>query len=806
MDAGAGAPPVKSLWPYGAGKLGRAMGWQEPFCRTVLENDRVVLSAPTGAGKTAAALAPFVAGRARGFADRCIYVLPMRALARSLFDEYAPELAPLGIKTTLQMGGASHDPDYRGEVIFTTIDQLLSRYLNAPYGGRPANISAGALVGAHIVLDEFHLYPEDEARLTAITMLDHLRGLSSAIVMTATLPDAARSELANLIGAKDFSVSADEMDAAGDRPRPRRSWSWRERALTAEAAISAWTEYGRPRHVLVCVNTVARAQRLFRDLRQTLPAEARSVLVHSRFLPHDRDRHETTARAWLGRSTREQPSWVIATQVIEAGLDASADLLLTELAPASSLVQRAGRCARWPRSGGQAVTHGGVLVFRDPELRSVLPYEKGVIEATWAERREINADAGSGFESELVSLAHGASDLEAVRRFRTRLGSRRREVFQALDLGDPSARWQLVRNISSQAVLVRRDASAIDLDRLPETVSVADASLWGILSDPAAVGRTRVPVVPAEGESHSKLGTAWVPPATSTAARVASLLILPPSDAGYDPATGLSLGMAGGETPLHYVDSTASRVRFTYQKDTFEAHIGCCIEAARRFLTCTRASVARLSELLAVSATDIEAGILLAVALHDTGKLSEPWQAWAAAHQKLVHDDTVERCIAHTDYDPTDPRQREVARSVRPGRPHHAVESAVLAKGIVDRWISERSLDDDAANALERAILGSIARHHSTRATKAEPCQTDGRARDCIMRALRCAQHDPSMASELASCVSFLDADLGAHGLLPSTQHEGGALEVMLYAATARIVRLADQHSFDPVPPPEVLA
>ena len=287
---------------------------------------------------------------------------------------------------------------------------------------------------------------------------------------------------------------------------------------------------------------------------------------------------------------------------------------------------------------------------------------------------------------------------------------------------------------------------------------------------------------------------------------MASLLILPPSHAGYDSATGLSFGVAGGETPLHYVDSMASRVRFAYHKDTFEAHIGCCIEAARRFLSCTRAAIARLSRLLAVSTADIEAGILLAVALHDTGKLSELWQAWAAAHQRLVHDDSVNRCIAHTDYNPSDPRQREMARNVRPSRPRHAVESAVLAKGVVTRWISERSLDDGAANALERAILGSIARHHSTRATKAVPCRTDGRARDCIVRALRCAEHDPSLASELAAHVPLSDADLDVDGLLPSTQHEGGGLEVMLYATTARIVRLADQHSFDPVPPPDILA
>src|SRR5580692_6080215 len=167
---------MEDTWPFRVGRLARPMRWQMPFVAAALEHDRVVLSAPTGAGKTAAALAPFVVGRARGFADRCLYALPMRALARSLYEEYAPQLAELSLRATLQMGGASTDPDFRGDVVFTTIDQLLSRYLMTPYGGRPANISAGALVGAHIVLDEFHLYPEGEARLTALAMLHHMRG------------------------------------------------------------------------------------------------------------------------------------------------------------------------------------------------------------------------------------------------------------------------------------------------------------------------------------------------------------------------------------------------------------------------------------------------------------------------------------------------------------------------------------------------------------------------------------------------------------------------------------------------------
>lgn len=41
-------------------------------------------------------------------------------------------LQTLGLQATLQMGGANTDPDLRGDVVFTTIDQPLSRYLMAP--------------------------------------------------------------------------------------------------------------------------------------------------------------------------------------------------------------------------------------------------------------------------------------------------------------------------------------------------------------------------------------------------------------------------------------------------------------------------------------------------------------------------------------------------------------------------------------------------------------------------------------------------------------------------------------------------
>ena len=789
-------------WPFSTGKFARPMAWQVPFLQTVLARDRVVLCAPTGAGKTAAALAPFLEGRTRGFVDRCIYALPMRALARSLFEEYAPVLRDAGVEhTTLQMGGAINDPDFRGEVIFTTIDQLLSRYLMAPYGGRPANISAGALVGSHIVLDEFHLYPDDEARLTAIAMLDHLRGVSSQVVMTATLPEAARVELASFLDAAVVTVTTSEMESSGDRESPRRAWAWHDGPLDVPSAITAWCAAGEPARVLVCFNTVSRAQAFFRELRRGRP-DIRSLLVHARFLPSDRDRCEMTARAWLGHGGESGPSWIVATQVIEVGMDLSADLLLSEIAPAASLVQRAGRCARWRRRPGDPPPEGSVIVFSDSSATSHRPYDSALVSATWTARATVTAAAGAGFEVAIVEAVHGDVDLEAMRRARRRLPDRCNEIIDSIACdGDASARWRLIRNISSQSTLVRPDPESIALDRFPESVSVAAASLYGLLRDPACVDTSRIP----RTEDESAAQCRWIAPDSIEACLSANMLVLSPEFASYDADVGLALGLPGRHTPLVYpIDDKGVRERFSYRKDSYEEHVGRCVRQGHSFLDHTAAGLNRLANALSCSDGSLRSAVLLAIALHDTGKLTVAWQSWAAAWQRQVHGEQVQRCIAHTDFDSGNVEQIARSRSVHEKRPPHAVEGAVFTRRIVRAWVDSTWSDEQMATLVERCVLGSIARHHSARASSAQIQWLDPRADSCIRHALNCAGHNPATSERVQQRISHVDRML-EDDELPSPRHIHGMLETLLYWYVARIVRLADQHSFDPIAPSTVM-
>jgi CRISPR-associated endonuclease/helicase Cas3 len=111
---------------------------------------------------------------------------------------------------------------------------------------------------------------------------------------------------------------------------------------------------------LAILNTVERAQGLFVELEDRFAESVRKtkksatsaplvsngqerLLIHSRFRAEDRRANEKRLHSHPPAEGRI----VIATQAIEAGVDISARVLFTELAPWASLVQRFGRCNRY---------------------------------------------------------------------------------------------------------------------------------------------------------------------------------------------------------------------------------------------------------------------------------------------------------------------------------------------------------------------------------------------------------------------------------------------------------------------------
>jgi len=114
---------------------------------------------------------------------------------------------------------------------------------------------------------------------------------------------------------------------------------------------------------LAILNTVERAQHLFVELENRLaesPVKGKKkaatlapsvsnipepLLIHSRFRAQERAEQSTKLSEPM--DTGGPGRIIIATQAIEAGVDMSARVLFTELAPWASLVQRFGRCNRY---------------------------------------------------------------------------------------------------------------------------------------------------------------------------------------------------------------------------------------------------------------------------------------------------------------------------------------------------------------------------------------------------------------------------------------------------------------------------
>lgn len=110
-----------------------------------------------------------------------------------------------------------------------------------------------------------------------------------------------------------------------------------------------------PRRTLVICNTVKRAMEVHAVLRAECDDRTELVLLHSRFRPADRERQQNRLKAGLEPDIGQI---VVATQVVEAGVDLSSAVLWTEIAPLPSIVQRLGRLNRAGEFG-----HNGRATF-----------------------------------------------------------------------------------------------------------------------------------------------------------------------------------------------------------------------------------------------------------------------------------------------------------------------------------------------------------------------------------------------------------------------------------------------------------
>ena len=215
------------------------------------------------------------------------------------------------------------DSFFEGDIIFTTIDQLLSSYIGVPVSlpHKLANMPAGALVDSCVVFDEFHLLEPERSLATALDLANRLAPYARLLLMSATYSQKGVEELQNRVRAGKREVFPDEVRVP-DRSETRRKFVWAGRELRARDVLNAH----RGKSIAVC-NTVGRAIDLYRKLKaigEERRVEDRILLLHSRFLPEDRKSKEEELLKLFEEKSNER-AILVATQAIEVCLDISAD-------------------------------------------------------------------------------------------------------------------------------------------------------------------------------------------------------------------------------------------------------------------------------------------------------------------------------------------------------------------------------------------------------------------------------------------------------------------------------------------------
>lgn len=378
----------------------RATGSQPyPFQVRFAQRLPALVRVPTGLGKTAMAMLGWL--WRRRFAEaairaatprRLVYCLPMRALVeqtKSVAIGCVNRLNLAGeVRIHVVMGGTASDewdlePE-RDAIIVGTQDMLLSRALNRGYvvGRARWPIPFGLLNNDCLwVLDEVQLMGAGlatTAQLHAFRGRMGVVGTVGSVWMSATLEPRWVHTVDLSLEDTDQLLEVDAADLAAPAIKRRyeatkilqraRSSSGDARALADEILA-----HHRPGSLtLAIVNTVERARTVYERLRRRA-GKVSVALIHSRFRPPER---EAKVRELLAPPA-DPGLIVVTTQVVEAGVDVSARVLFTELAPWASLVQRFGRCNR-----------GGEFSREDPARvmwvdvdttnpKAVLPYRGG---------------------------------------------------------------------------------------------------------------------------------------------------------------------------------------------------------------------------------------------------------------------------------------------------------------------------------------------------------------------------------------------------------------------------------------------
>lgn len=364
-------------------------GWNEmqKFAKENTDSNLILIGS-TGLGKTEASL--LWIGNNKGF-----YVLPLKTAINAMYrrirntlykDDYAENLGLLhGELENIYLEDESPATvsseteesmkfwEYYGltramslPVTITTPDQVFRfAFKYCSYELQLATYSYSKMV-----IDEIQAYSPDilATLIYSLQLIDMVGGKFA--ITTATLPPFIKDLLQEGI---DKKIEYKEDTFLNNKIRHRVSL--RHSAINIDD-IKVFIEdkyHQESMKLLVVVNTVRKAQSIYRELKSWLDEndiEIEMNLLHSKFTVQHRSEKEDAILKDGESKCKKRVIW-ISTQVVEASLDIDFDYLFTELSDLSSLLQRLGRCNR---KGLKSVDEFNSYVYLDIDENLLIKY------------------------------------------------------------------------------------------------------------------------------------------------------------------------------------------------------------------------------------------------------------------------------------------------------------------------------------------------------------------------------------------------------------------------------------------------
>ncbi|HLP57397.1 MAG TPA: CRISPR-associated helicase Cas3' [Candidatus Deferrimicrobium sp.] len=292
-------------------------------------------------------------------------------------------------------------------VIVCTGDQVLN--ISLKYPGYEKIMST--LGYSNLVIDEIQAYSPETSAIIVKTIQETVQMGGNFLLMTATMPDYIKQEIKNRTGLDESHIiSIYSKQGVQDIKKHKihlikikdendKTEKDNELFPLFLQEIKGIIRENAGKKILITINTVKKSRDIFKALIEDGPfldklsiKQENLLLLHSHFIGKDKE-HKVDIITGRKEVVKVPPAIniLVSTQIIEASVDIDFDILISELAPLDSLVQRMGRVNR--NRGEYTPGTGDVYIFDDHFKGSKFVYREETLDLT---RTLLSQKAGAG--------------------------------------------------------------------------------------------------------------------------------------------------------------------------------------------------------------------------------------------------------------------------------------------------------------------------------------------------------------------------------------------------------------------------